>query len=186
MALPALVVGTGRGLAWDVLCWRPDVAGSEPWRWWSAAWVHLSPLHLQANIAGLALVVCLGWVARVGTRAALAWALSWPLTHLLLLLQPELLRYGGLSGVLHAGVVIGAVAAWRQAPNRSTRLVAWAIGAGVVLKVLLERPWAQALTHPTGWDIAVAPGAHASGLFAGLLLALILTLPWRRPASGLR
>lgn len=181
MALPALVVGTGRGLAWDVLCWRPELAWTEPWRWWSAAWVHLSALHLQANLVGVALVVALGWVARVETRAVLAWALAWPLTHLLLQVQPGLTSYGGLSGVLHAGVVIGAASAWRSAPNRWARGVAAALAGGAVWKVLAEQPWAAVLTHPAGWDIAVAPGAHASGLCAGGVLAVALLLaPNRR------
>ncbi len=180
MGLPALVVGTGRGLAWEVLCWRPEVVWLEPWRWWSAGWVHLSVMHLQANLVGVVLVIALGWVARVETRAVLAWALAWPLTHLLLLVQPELGSYGGLSGVLHAGVIIAAVSAWRSAPNPSARWVAGALGVGVLGKVLAERPWASVLTHPAGWDIAVAPGAHASGLCAGAALATALVLVPRR------
>ena len=44
-------------------------------------------------------------------RDSLAWLLSWPLTQWGLMLQPELLHYGGLSGVLHGGA---AIAAWSQ------------------------------------------------------------------------
>ena len=44
------------------------------------------------------------------SAAALAWALAWPLTHLALLAEPALLRYGGLSGVLRAGAAVAAVA----------------------------------------------------------------------------
>jgi membrane associated rhomboid family serine protease len=50
-----------------------------------------------------------------------------------------------------------------------------AILAGLVLKVLLEAPWAGPLAHPPGWDIATAPLAHASGLLAGLIAALLLS-----------
>ncbi|HEY0858541.1 MAG TPA: hypothetical protein VGE16_15865, partial [Albitalea sp.] len=53
------------------------------------------------------------------------------------------------------------------------RRVGLALLAGLALKVLLEAPWAGALRHPHGWDIAVAPLAHASGALAGLLCALI-------------
>ena len=84
-----------------VLEWQPALAGAEPWRWWSAAWVHYSGLHLAANLAGLVLVAALGWAAAVDRAGALAWGLAWPLTHLGLCLQPSLTHYGGLSGVLH-------------------------------------------------------------------------------------
>ena len=49
----------------------------------------------------------------------------------------------------------------------------------VLLKVLSEAPWAGPLSHPAGWDIAVAPMAHASGLGAGVLTAATAHL-WHR------
>ena len=45
------------------LDWQPALASSEPWRAWSAAIVHYSALHLAANLAGIALVAALGFVA---------------------------------------------------------------------------------------------------------------------------
>src|SRR5574343_827235 len=116
LGLPALAVSLRPGAALAVLGWSPSLAWEEPWRWWSAAWVHLSPRHLAANLVGLALVALLGTAVRAGWRAAAAWALAWPLTHGLLLAQPALARYGGLSGVLHAGVAVAALHLWRQAP----------------------------------------------------------------------
>ncbi|OYU93368.1 MAG: hypothetical protein CFE45_20935 [Burkholderiales bacterium PBB5] len=137
----------------------------------TAAWVHLSGLHLAANLAGTALVAALGVAAGCGQRAAFAWALAWPLTHLALLAQPALAFYGGLSGVLHAGV---AVAAWQLL--RAERGVRRAIGAalliGLVAKVLAESPWAGPLRQVPGWDIPIAPLAHTAGALAGWLCAL--------------
>jgi len=48
--------------------------------------------------------------------------------------------------------------------------------------VASETPWAaEALRHPAGWDIAIAPFAHASGLVAGIVAsALAETLAHRR------
>lgn len=175
LGLGALLV---RGAPRAVLEWQRALAWSEPWRWWSAAWVHLSELHLAANLAGLVLVALLGLAAGVAPRAAVAWALAWPLTQLGLVVEPRLASYGGLSGVLHAGVAIVAVQLVAEGP-RARRLLGAAIAAGLAAKIVLEAPWRDAIVHSPGWDIAVAPLAHASGVAAGALAALALRA-WRR------
>ena len=154
------------------LRWQPELALSQPWRAVSAAWIHLSAMHLAANLVGTALLAALGAVAGCGRRAAAAWALAWPLTHLTLLLQPALASYGGLSGWLHAGV---AVAAWQllRGDRGQRRLIGAALLAGLLAKVLLETPWLGPLRVLPGWDIAIAPLAHAGGAAAGLLCALV-------------
>jgi rhomboid family GlyGly-CTERM serine protease len=184
LALPSLAAWSARPMALATLSWQPGLAFTEPWRWWSAAWVHLSQKHLLANLAGAALVAALGWAAQVPRRAAWAWLLAWPLTHLGLLLQPELLRYGGLSGVLHAGVVVVAVQLIVRADPRA-RWLGIAIAAGVALKIVLEAPWRGALIRSPQCDIAVAPLAHLLGALWGGLCALVwLRRPARRPAPS--
>ncbi len=192
MARPSLawwgvsaLAGGGALLALTVnpaaLRWQPELALAQPWRCFSAAWVHLSTLHLLANLLGTALVAALGTVAGCGRRAALAWALAWPLTHLALLVQPALHQYGGLSGVLHAGV---AVVGWQvlRAERGQRRLIGAGLLLGLALKVLLEAPWSGPLRSVPGWDIAIAPLAHASGSAAGLLCALACGVG-RRPVA---
>lgn len=149
--------------AW--LDWQPALAATEPWRAVTAALVHWSPLHLGANLAGAAVVAAFGRAAALPPRATLAWALAWPITQLALLAQPALAHYGGLSGVLHAGVAVAAVHLLAR-PGRA-RAIGAAVLAGLVAKLLWERPWAGPLAHPAGWDIAVAPLAHAAGAVAG-------------------
>lgn len=111
--LLSALLGGGALLAWWLpsawLDWQPDLAAGEPWRAWSAAWVHWSPLHLGANLAGLAVLAALGREAALPREAALAWGLAWPMTQAALLVRPELAHYGGLSGVLHAGVAVAAL-----------------------------------------------------------------------------
>jgi rhomboid family GlyGly-CTERM serine protease len=157
------------------LDWQPGRAAAEPWRAFSAAFVHWSERHLLANLAGLALVAALGAAARLPRAAALAWLVAWPLTHLGLLARPELAHYGGLSGVLHAGVSVAAI--WLVVCARGrTRLIAGAVVAGLAVKIVLERPWGAALVRPADWDIAIAPLAHATGALAGLLAAALALL----------
>ncbi len=185
LLLPALALH-GHPTAAQMLAWEPGDALGEPWRLWSAAWVHLSALHLAANAAGTLLVAALGMAARLPRHAALAWGLAWPLTHLGLLAVNGIGRYGGLSGVLHAGVAIVAVVLMRAGRHRERRL-GWAIGGVLALKLLSEAPWRGAVSHPVGWDIAVAPWAHVSGALAGVVLAGWLCRPARPggpPASA--
>ncbi len=163
-ALLGLVVPAS---AWD---WQPARA-AEVWRWWTAAFVHLNGLHLAGNLLGLALVAALGHFGRLPPRAALAWALAWPLGHGVLLLRPEIAHYAGLSGVLHAGVAVAA--AWLVLEGRR-RGVALAIGAGLLAKLMLEAPWGAPVTVSATLGIPVVPLAHAGGAFAGVLLALAL------------
>jgi len=152
----------------DTLDWQPARALREPWRAWTAAWVHLSALHLAANALGAALVGAFGWLARVPAAAAWGWFIAWPLTQLLLLGEPALLHYGGLSGVLHAGAVIAALHL-ALAARGARRAIGMGVLVGVAAKLATETPWAAPLLrHPEGWDIAVVPVAHLAGVVAGL------------------
>lgn len=156
----------------DRLDWQPLLVWVEPWRAWTAVFVHYSAAHFLANIAGLLLVTGLGVASRVPLRVAVAWCAAWPLTQLGLLSQPELLHYGGLSGVLHAGVAVVAVY-MLCTPPRAQRRLAIAILAGLLLKVLTEAPWGPPLRYAVDWDIGLAPLSHACGLVAGVLCGTI-------------
>jgi rhomboid family GlyGly-CTERM serine protease len=164
----------------DALDWRPARALDQPWRAWSAAFVHWTPLHLGANLLGCVVVGAFGAAARVPPRSALAWLAAWPLTHAALALQPRLASYGGLSGVLHAGV---AIAAWQLLRHEAARrrAIGAAVMLGLVVKLALERPWAAPTQTVPGWDFPLAPIAHASGAVAGLVCALLADAAVSRP-----
>lgn len=168
----AALAALGRLATPVALDWQRALVVAEPWRLWSAAFVHLSALHLVANELGCAVVGAFGAAARVPGHAAMAWLAAWPLGHAALALEPTLASYAGLSGVLHAGV---AVAAWhlvrREVGRR--RLIGAAVLLGLMLKIVFERPWAAATASVPGWDFAVVPLAHAAGAAAGLVCAVI-------------
>jgi hypothetical protein len=132
---------------------------------------------LAVNAAAAVIVAALGTAARLPPRAALAWAFAWPLTHAALALQPAITRYGGLSGVLHAGVAVAAV--WTLRGERGLRRgVGALVLAGVALKVIAESPWHASLPHSAALGIATVPFAHAAGVVAGCLAAWV----WWRAA----
>lgn len=172
LALGAVVTWFGQRTLWD---WQPGLAWSQPWRWWSAAFVHLTPLHLLANLLATALVAAYGWTARVPVEVALAWLAAWPVTQLALLAKPELLHYAGLSGVLHAGVA--ATTLWLVLRGRgAARTIGWMMLVGQTAKLLIEQPWAAAVRAPGELGVPVAPLAHAAGTLAGALFSACAVL----------
>ena len=171
LAAGALAMGGAASADWD---WQPSLVLTQPWRAWTAAAVHFSAMHLGADLAGCAAVGAFGVAAGCGWRATLAWFIAWPLTQAALMIEPALAHYGGLSGVLHAGV---AVAACQVLAGSRRRWIGSAVLAGLALKLLLEQPWREPLRQWPGWDIAIAPLAHATGALAGLVCAALL-LSW--------
>ena len=166
------------------LDWQPALGLREPWRLWTCAWVHGSAAHLAVNLAGGAVVAFVGWRARLPAAAALAWFVAWPGTQLAMAaidsdkLAAALPHYFGLSGVLHAGVIVlGLSLACRPAREHAQaradasreRWIGVGILAGTLAKVALEAPWELAPHASAALGIAVAPVAHACGIVAGLL-----------------
>ena len=165
------------------LDWQPGLALSQPWRAWTAVAVHWSTQHLMANLGATLAVAAFGWAARLPARATLAWALAWPLTHAALLVQPALAHYGGLSGVLHAGVAVATL--WLMATARGrVRLIGAAVFAGMLVKLVSEEPWGPPLRLGAGFDIATAPLAHVTGAAAGLLCAALCLAGMRGMTSS--
>jgi rhomboid family GlyGly-CTERM serine protease len=188
LAVAALLGGValaGTALPPNAIDWQPLLAWREPWRAFSAVGVHYSAQHLFANLVGLAVAAAFGVVAQVPARAAWAWLAAWPLTQFGLLLRPDLAHFGGLSGVLHGGVAAVAVALLARGTT-AQRVVGGAVLAGLCAKIASESPWGPTLRHPPGWDIAVAPLAHATGAVAGAACAGLALWLGRRPAQARR
>lgn len=181
---PALLLQPADPLALRLLAWRPERVLEEPWRCWSAAWVHLTPAHRWMDLVALAAVALGGVWARLPREAAWAWAAAWPLLHLSLLLQPALRSYVGLSGAVLAGLAVWAAnwAADPMRPNRQ-RFVGLGLGLALLLKIVwIDQPWSRMLYRPQGSGFDVAPLAHAGGVFWGTLLGLLAAV--RRRSEG--
>lgn len=149
---------------------HPDQGWRQtPWSWWSTAWVHGSLPHLQQNLAGLVVLALLAWVSAIPARAAAAWLIAWPLTHVGMLLRPELSTYIGMSGVLHAGAALIALHQITHAKQRAFQRIGLILAVGLVIKVLMENPWTTVLFMSKSSAINVAPWAHFCGLMAGLI-----------------
>jgi membrane associated rhomboid family serine protease len=190
----------------SLLDWQAALGLREPWRLWTCAWVHWNAAHLGVNLAGGAVVAFVGWRARLPRDAALAWLLAWPLTQLAMAtlgadrLGAAMPHYGGLSGVLHAGVVVlGLTLAWplarlpapRSRPD--TGFVATRASAIEPTRIT-EGPWAMtemgvhtaAAPLDTPASVPVEPAERplrerwiGVAIVAGTLAKVLLEAPWQ-------
>jgi len=193
-----------------VLDWQAALGLRQPWRLWTCAWVHWNAAHLAVNLAGGAVVAFVGWRARLPVDAAVAWLLAWPLTQLAMAalgadrVGAAMPHYGGLSGVLHAGVVVlGLTLAWplarqrarpRAPPSRMDTGFAATRASAIEPSRITEGPWAMT---EMGAHTAAAPLDQAApvlveplarplrerwigvAIVVGTLAKVLLEAPWQ-------
>jgi membrane associated rhomboid family serine protease len=202
----------------QALDWQPALGLREPWRLWTCAWVHGSVAHLLVNLAGGAVVAFVGWRARLPAAAAAAWLVAWPGTQWLMSaidsarLAAVMPHYFGLSGVLHAGVVVlGLSLAWPRAharsrlpaaPSRPGNGFAATRASAIEPSRITEGPWAMTeLGAQTVLPVSTLdqppPAADERPLrerwigvaiFAGTLAKVAFEAPWHlapRPSEAL-
>jgi len=203
------------------LDWQAGRGLREPWRLWTAAWVHWSAAHLLVNLAGGIVVAFVGWRARLDAGTAMAWFAAWPLTQVAMAalgadrVAAAMPHYGGLSGVLHAGVIVlGLSLAWPLARSHGRAAVSPARGdAGFVAtrasaiepSRITEGPWAMtemgAITALPASTLEPPPARAADArerplserwigvaIVAGTLVKGVLEAPWNlvpRPSDAL-
>jgi len=144
---------------------RTPIINGEWWRLLSGNFVHLSWEHLLMNLAGLALIwlllerlLTLGQWLTVITGSSLAVGLG------LLIFNPQIDWYVGLSGMLHGMFVAGLI----QNIRRGYRLE-WLLLAALIAKLIWEQ-FNGALpgsTELAGGSVIV--DAHLYGALGGLL-----------------
>ncbi len=144
---------------------REALSQGEWWRLLSAHLVHLSAQHLLLNLLGLWLVMellCETLSTAAWTSLLLVSALGTSV--LLLLLQPQLHWYAGLSGVLH-GLWAGG-AAFRWIDERKNRFL-------LILLALFAR---LIIGGQVGSEFTVIAEAHWYGAFCGLFWFVLTRL----------
>jgi hypothetical protein len=127
-------------------------------------------VHLLANLVGLLCLAIIGEHLGANHHDALALLLAWPLTHLALLLWPQIQFYAGFSSLNHAvaGVLIARTAI-DFIVNRQWSVIAFLFTSLLLAKLIWEAPWAQPLRTDASWGFTVVQAAHLTGLLSGLL-----------------
>lgn len=154
----------------ELLRYQHDaVQAGEAWRLLTGHWVHLNAMHLALNAAGVTLIALLfadelkpiDWLAAVTLMALLC-------STGLLLRNPQLLWYVGLSGVLHGLMLTGTLLLWRTQKTLAMLI------AGVVMAKLAHEQWAGGETTTAQLiDGNVIVDAHLYGAVAGLAWGLL-------------
>jgi rhomboid family GlyGly-CTERM serine protease len=177
-ALPAALVALVPSLAGALLYDRTAVLQGEVWRLWTAHWVHFSGSHLLWNLVALALAGTWlemhrpGWLWRYTLFAP-------PLiTLILLVLQPAMTGYGGLSG-LATGVVTLLGLALLETPA-ANHLLGLGLLALVAAKLAID-PLRGATLLATFASADVHPAELAHVVGAGVAAVGWLARRWFRP-----
>jgi rhomboid family GlyGly-CTERM serine protease len=168
-ALPAILIAFAPARHSLLLLDRFAVNGSgEIWRLWSGHWVHFSTSHLAWNLA--ALLVTGAWLERVHPGLLLRHILiAAPIISLMVLVfEPALQTYGGLSGLATGLVVLLSLHQFREpGPARIT----WAgILAFVAFKAIHDANLSGALL--VTYDrpgVRTSTSAHATGAITAVL-----------------
>jgi rhomboid family GlyGly-CTERM serine protease len=153
---------------------RDAILAGQLWRLLTGHLVHLGGSHLVMNLVGLALIWML-FGRLMSTAAWLATLLSSALTVSLglLVFNPELMWYVGLSGVLHGMFLAGAILSIVSGYRAEILLL------GFIVAKLVWEHWVGPL--PGSAEVAggnVVVDAHLYGAIAGVVVALVIVL-WR-------
>ena len=175
-----LIALLGDGAAETLRYQRDAILHGEVWRLLSGHLAHLGWPHLWLNLGGLALI----WFLFHKQLSAGAWWLVLLVSSLsvsggLLLFNPELSWYVGLSGVLHGLFLAGLIAGLRAQAWGD-----WLLLAAVSAKLIWEQVNGAlpGTAEAAGGNVIV--DAHLSGAIGGGLVALALRLYQRKNSEG--
>ena len=147
---------------------------TEPWRWWTAHWVHLGVWHWVLNAVALSLLPEIFFHTSRRFFLLLWFTLPPLLSLLLYFLQPTLILYAGLSGVLH-GIYLAVALNAIQSTHAAESRMGYVVALGVGLKIGWEAYSGNSQTA----ELIGAPvvlHAHLYGAGLGGLVWLILRL----------
>lgn len=165
-----LVMGAGNEVVSIFRYDRDPIMDGEIWRVFTAHLAHLGWSHLLLNLAGLGVIWLLcGRALSTGLWLLVLLSCALGVSCGLLLFNPELVWYVGLSGVLHGMIVAGSLAGIYRGERDSLLLL---------LLIMAKLGWEQ-WQGPMPGSEATAGGrvvvdAHLYGAVSALLLLVAL------------
>jgi rhomboid family GlyGly-CTERM serine protease len=178
--LIAVVESAGVRLVYD----RAAILRGEVWRLLSGHFVHFSPSHLAVDIAALLFA---GAVLERRTNASCAGMfvlMPIGISLVLVVFEPAMARYGGLSAMVTAFIVYLALELCRSG-GTTERLAALAALMGVVVKVALDATIATPLFARLGASTIVSTASHAAGVVLAMVTFLMHSI-LRKNRHGFR
>ena len=153
---------------------RDLIFNGELWRLVTANFIHSNYWHLLLNLAGFSVLWLLHHIHFNAWRyIALLLAASLLSSSLILFFVPELDHYIGLSGSLHAMVLLGALY-----DIKAKMMTGWLLLLLTLGKVTYEQWYGPDVELAQLIAAKVAIDAHLYGAISGILLFVLLQL-WR-------
>ena len=179
VALAAMLIFSFPGLTDTFIYQRSLIFSGQVWRTWTGHIVHFGPTHLWWDLAVFLPAGC--WLEHLRPKCAYWFYPLCPviISVVLLIFDPTLERYAGLSGLATGTLVLLACI---QLQNKKESPWIWlGVLLLVVAKLVLELRQGTPLLVSDFKNIRNVPLAHISGTGCGLLCWL--TLGWKkRPA----
>lgn len=145
---------------------------SEPWRWWTASWVHVGWRHYMLNMLAFVLIVFIFPHANIKSLSYCLAVFSPLLALALYMLMPNIYAYAGLSGILHGIYAYIALQSLMIAKERKFALL-------VLVCIVLKISWEKINGYSETAQLIQAPvliESHQIGLLIGLLAGLVFYL----------
>src|SRR5262245_9619741 len=182
-----LVLLQAAGAAWPplgpALEYRQSTLAAQPWRLFTAHWVHINWPHVLINAAGWFIVARLFAQELTPIRQLLVVLVAGvAISSGLMFGYPRIEWYRGFSGVLH-GLFFAGATTWvvqtLARPDTRTLARLWlpsALALGGWVKVLMEQPGREATPYAAWLDASTVPQAHLLGAACGSLIGLAFVL----------
>ena len=166
-----LQLGSEWSNTWLILD-REAVLGGQWWRLLTANLVHINFPHMWLNLAAfLAVLLVFPGANGVGRMLLYVAGCALAVSFGMQLFAPEILRYSGLSGVLHGIFVIKAYDEWHASKTLAIALIC---GLGVKIGYEQMTGGSASVARLIGGPVAV--DAHLYGAIGGLLVVLTLLI----------
>jgi rhomboid family GlyGly-CTERM serine protease len=177
-ALAAAAIAIFLGNAGDAFIYeRSLILRGQVWRAWTGHLVHFGPSHLFWNLTVFIPAGC--WLERIRPGVARIFYAVSPavITGILLLLDPTLMRYAGLSGVA-SGLLVLLACGQLQRGGREPRWFWLGVLALVAIKVGVELFTGRPLLVRDFGAIRDVPLAHLGGAGCALLAWAVSRKGW--------
>lgn len=141
---------------------------SEPWRWWTANWVHVGWRHYLLNMVAFVLIVFVFPHVNFKSLTLCLLVFSPILTVTLYVLMPDIYAYAGLSGILHGIYAYVALQSLSIVQERKFALL-------VLICIVLKVSWEEWHGYAETAQLIQAPvliESHQIGLAIGVLAAV--------------
>lgn len=185
VTMAAVVIGLCPGLASWLVYDRTAILNGQIWRMFTGHWVHFSASHLLYD--SLALVLA-GWMIeakRLPYFGRLCLLTPWLVSGVLLITDPQLERYGGLSALATAALVYLALFGLHEAGPWRWACITTLLG--LAAKIAYETATGTMIFAKVANEaVAVCPLSHVIGALAALVFYVWTTCKSRQPSLKIR